>query len=147
MREAGSLFGRARYMSWNESSIGDEGGRGRRKRLGSGPSRGGEYHHREEKTIPWGRILSQRGVRSGSTPGWDCATDHSQGRWGKDWAGNLGSGGAALLCGTSRHLVSVSGDFSRVGQIKNTQKYKVDRHSCVQFETSMKCLLLNAHDS
>ena len=135
-------------MSWNESSIGDEGGREAEEKTGKWTIPGGENTITGRKdTISWGRILSQGGGRIGSIPGWDCARDHSQGRWGKDWAGNLGSGGAALLCGTSRHLVCVSGDFSRVGQIKNTQKYKVDRHSCGQFETSIKCLLLNAHES
>ena len=39
-------------MSWNESSIGDEGGREAEEKTGKWTIPVGKYYHREEKTIP-----------------------------------------------------------------------------------------------
>ena len=134
-------------MSWNESSIGDEGGREAEEKTGKWTIPVGKYYHREEKTIP-GRenIITGRGkewkyARVGlchrPLPGQvGERLDRELGKWRS----------GALVWDQPAPCLCVWGLLTS-RTIKNTQKYKVDRHSCVQFETSIKCLLLNAHES
>ena len=118
-------------MSWNESSIGDEGGREAEEKTGKWTIPVGKYYHREEKTIP-----DRENTITGRGKEWKYARvglchRPLPGQVGERLGRELGKWRSGALVWDQPAPCLCAGDFSRLGQINNRQKYEVDRHSCV----------------
>ena len=147
-------------MSWNESSIGDEGGREAEEKTGKWTIPVGKYYHREEKTIP-----DRENIITGRGKEWKYARvglchRPLPGQVGERLGRELGKWRSGALVWDQPAPCLCAGEFSRLKTNKQDTKIQsgltllcgmlhllllMDKK--LRFETSIKRLLLNAHES